>query len=64
MRNSGMEAVMVAEPSPGVTSCRDPGIQFDDQDFGPEERESEATRQLIWEKLVARLRTEYSARGP
>ena len=62
MRNSSSAATTVTEPPAGVTSCLNQGIQFDDQGFNPEERKSEATRQLIWEKLVARLRTEFSGK--
>lgn len=64
MKNSSSAAALETEPSAGVTSCRGAGIQFDDEDFSPAELELESTRQLIWEKLVVRLRTEFSARGP
>ena len=63
MRNSNSAAAVITEPSAGVTLRRSPGIQFDDEDFSPEERQSEATRQRIWEKLAARLRTEFSEPG-
>jgi len=63
MRNSSSAAPAPTEPPLGVTSCCSPGIQFDDEDFSPEERQSETTRQLIWQKLLVRLRTEFSGTG-
>ena len=57
MRNSIAETVTAV--SGEETTCLCPGIQFDDNNLSPEERRLEATRQLIWEKLVARLRSEF-----
>lgn len=34
------------------------GIQFDDEDCTPEERRLEATRQMIWEKVLKRFKGE------
>ena len=63
MRNSSSAAAERSEPSRRVDSRRSPGIEFDDEGFSPEEWQSEATRQLIWEKLIVRLRTEFSGGG-
>jgi len=63
MRNSSSEVAVVTELSAGGASRCGTGIQFDDEDFCPEERESEAMRQLIWEKLIVRLRTEFLGTG-
>lgn len=62
MKNSSSAAAVEAEPE-DKTPYVYPGIQFDDEDFSSDERESEVTRQLIWEKLVVRLRKDISGSG-
>jgi hypothetical protein len=62
MKNDGSAAAVLTAP-PAETARLCAGIQFDDEGFSPEERELEATRQIIWKKLVARSRTEFSGTG-
>lgn len=63
MRNTSTAAAMMVPLGDEILYPRS-GIQFDDERFSPEERRLEATRQLIWEKLMTRLRAEFPAKGP